>query len=261
MTSAENDVQTPLVQHLIELRTRLLRCVIFVAVIFSILYVQYSNKIYELAAAPLLKLLPANASMIATDITSPFLTPMKLTLFVSLVLSIPFILYQVWAFVGPGLYKHEKRVALPLLISSVALFYTGMAFAYFVIFPLVFKITTQSGLQGVTPMTDIVKYLDFILHMFFAFGFVFEIPIATLLLINAGVISARGLIKKRPYVIVACFVVGMIITPPDVTSQFLLAVPMWLLFEIGVYVGLFIEIRKEKAQAREQAAIDEAQNK
>ena len=249
MTSAENDQELPLVQHLIELRTRLLRIVGVVMVLFFALYATCANKIYEIVSAPLMELLPANSSMIATDITSPLLTPMKLTFFVALVAGIPYILYQIWAFVAPGLYRHEKRIALPILVSSVLLFYTGMAFAYFLIFPLIFKITTQSGLVGVTAMTDITKYLDFVLHMFFAFGFIFEIPVATVLLISAQVISAQGLIKKRPYVIVGCFVVGMILTPPDVTSQLLLAIPMWILFEIGVYVGLIIEKRRARSLA------------
>jgi sec-independent protein translocase protein TatC len=248
MTSAENDQELPLVQHLIELRTRLLWIVGVVMALFFVLYITCANKIYEIVSAPLMKLLPENSSMIATDITSPLLTPMKLTFFVALVMAIPYILYQLWAFVAPGLYRHEKRIALPILTSSVLLFYTGMAFAYFLIFPLIFKITTQSGLVGVTAMTDITKYLDFVLHMFFAFGFIFEIPVATVLLISAQVISAQGLIKKRPYVIVGCFVVGMILTPPDVTSQLLLAIPMWFLFEIGVYVGLIIEKRRARAQ-------------
>jgi len=248
MTSAENDKELPLVQHLIELRTRLLRVVGVIFVLFIALYAKFANDIYAIVSAPLMKLLPANASMIATDITSPLLTPMKLTFFVALVLAIPYILYQIWAFVAPGLYKHEKRIALPILFSSVILFYIGMAFAYFLIFPLIFKITTQSGLVGVTTMTDISKYLDFVLHMFFAFGFIFEIPVATVLLISAEVMSAKSLIKKRPYVILGCFVVGMILTPPDITSQFLLAVPMWILFEIGVYLGLFIENRRKKAE-------------
>lgn len=249
MTSAENDQELPLVQHLIELRTRLLWIVGVVMTVFFVLYVTCANKIYEIVSAPLMKLLPENSSMIATDITSPLLTPMKLTFFVALVAAIPYILYQIWAFVAPGLYRHEKRIALPILVSSVLLFYTGMAFAYFLIFPLIFKITTQSGLVGVTAMTDISKYLDFVLHMFFAFGFIFEIPVATVLLISAQVISAQGLIKKRPYVIVGCFVVGMILTPPDVTSQLLLAIPMWILFEIGVYVGLIIEKRRARSLA------------
>ena len=248
MTSAENDKELPLVHHLIELRTRLLWVVGVIFFLFIVLYANFSNDIYAIVSAPLMELLPPNASMIATDITSPLLTPMKLTFFVAMVLAIPYILYQIWAFVAPGLYKHEKRIALPILFSSVILFYIGMAFAYFLIFPLIFKITTQSGLVGVTAMTDISKYLDFVLHMFFAFGFIFEIPVATVLLISAEVMSAKALIKKRPYVILGCFVVGMILTPPDITSQFLLAVPMWMLFEIGVYIGLFIETRRKKTE-------------
>lgn len=250
MNSAEQDKELPLIQHLIELRSRLLRIVIFVGLVFLVLYAAFANQIYGIVAAPLQNILPANSSMIATDITSPFLTPMKLTFFVALFGSIPYILYQIWAFVAPGLYKHEKRVAIPLLVSSVLLFYIGMAFAYEVVFPLIFRFTTQSGLHGVTAMTDISKYLDFVLQMFFAFGFAFEIPVATVLLIQAGFISAQGLIKKRPYVIVGCFVVGMVLTPPDVMSQISLAVPMWLLFEIGVYIGLMIE--KKKARELQQ---------
>jgi sec-independent protein translocase protein TatC len=251
MTSAENDKELPLVQHLIELRTRLLWTVGVIGTLFFVLYGLFSKDIYAIVSAPLMNLLPANSSMIATDITSPLLTPMKLTFFVALVAGVPYILYQIWSFVAPGLYKHEKRIALPILVSSVLLFYIGMVFAYFLIFPLIFKITTQSGLVGVTAMTDITKYLDFVLHMFFAFGFIFEIPVATVLLISAQVMSARSLIKKRPYVILGCFVVGMILTPPDVTSQFLLAIPMWALFEIGVYIGLFIEKRRDKKLAQE----------
>jgi sec-independent protein translocase protein TatC len=253
MTSAENDKELPLVHHLIELRTRLLKVVGVIFALFLGLYALFANDIYAIVSAPLMKLLPANASMIATDITSPLLTPMKLTFFVALVMAIPYILYQIWAFVAPGLYKHEKRIALPILVSSVLLFYVGMAFAYFVIFPLIFRITTQSGLVGVTAMTDISKYLDFVLHMFFAFGFIFEIPVATVLLIYARVMSAKSLIKKRPYVILGCFVVGMILTPPDVTSQCLLAIPMWALFEVGVYIGLFIETRRNKREAELEA--------
>ena len=248
MTSAENDKELPLVHHLIELRTRLLWVVGVVFALFLGLYAAFANDIYAIVSAPLMELLPANSSMIATDITSPLLTPMKLTFFVALVLAIPFILYQIWSFVAPGLYKHEKRIALLILFSSVVLFYIGMAFAYFFIFPLIFKITTQSGLVGVTAMTDISKYLDFVLHMFFAFGFIFEIPVATVLLISAEVMSAKSLIKKRPYVILGCFVVGMILTPPDVTAQFLLAVPMWMLFDVGAYLGSSIENRRKKTE-------------
>lgn len=249
MTSADQDSQDkelPLVHHLIELRTRLLRILIFVTVVFFVLF-NFSNQIYGIISAPLQKLLPANTSMIATDVISPFLTPMKLTLFTALLGSIPYILYQIWAFVAPGLYKHEKKIVIPLLVSSVLLFYTGMAFAYFVVFPLIFGFITNVGLEGVANMTDITKYLDFVLQMFFAFGFAFEIPVATVLLIHAEIISAKTLIKKRPYVIVGCFVIGMILTPPDVMSQISLAVPMWLLFEVGVYIGLILEKRKLKS--------------
>lgn len=245
MTADNHDKEVPLVHHLIELRSRLMRIVIFVAVMFFALF-NFSNQIYGFVSAPLQKLLPENSSMIATDVISPFLTPMKLTLFAALLLSIPYILYQIWAFVAPGLYKHEKSIAIPLLVSSVLLFYAGMAFAYFVVFPLIFGFITNVGLEGVANMTDITKYLDFVLQMFFAFGFAFEIPVATILLIHAEIISARGLIKKRPYVIVGCFVIGMILTPPDVMSQISLAVPMWILFEVGVYIGLIIEKRKLK---------------
>jgi sec-independent protein translocase protein TatC len=241
----EQDSQAPLVQHLIELRTRLLRIVICVLAVFLVM-INFANEIYTIVAAPLQKILPANSTMIATDVISPFLTPMKLSFFVALFASVPYILYQIWAFIAPALYKHEKRVAIPLLVSSVLLFYAGMAFAYFVVFPMVFSYVTHTGLTGVANMTDITKYLDFVLQMFFAFGFAFEIPVATLLLIHAGIMSAESIIKKRRYVIVLCFVVGMILTPPDVISQFALAVPMWILFEIGVYIGLMVERRKAK---------------
>ena len=245
MNSAEKDKEVPLVHHLLELRTRLLHIVIFVVVAFLALF-HFSNDIYAIISAPLQKLLPANASMIATDVISPFLTPMKLTLYVALFGSIPYILFQIWSFIAPGLYKHEKRIAIPLLASSVLLFYSGMAFAYFVVFPMIFGYITQVGLEGVSTMTDITKYLDFVMQMFFAFGFAFEIPVATIILIQAELISARELIQKRPYVIVGCFVVGMILTPPDVMSQISLAIPMWILFEVGVYIGLIIEKRKAK---------------
>lgn len=254
MNSPRQDQELPLVQHLIELRTRLLRIVIFVLVIFCCLF-YFANDIYYLISAPLQKLLPADSSMIATDVISPFLTPLKLTLFAAVLISIPFILYQIWAFVAPGLYKHEKRLAVPLLVSSVLLFYLGMAFAYFIVFPLLFNFITGIGLTGVATMTDITKYLDFVLQMFFAFGFAFEIPIATVLLIHAGIISPEGLIQKRPYIIVGCFVIGMLLTPPDVFSQILLAVPMWMLFEVGVFFGRFVYrdklAREAEAESRE----------
>lgn len=249
MSDSNQDQELPLVQHLIELRQRLLRIVIFVLIVFCGLF-YFANEIYYLVSAPLQNLLPDNSSMIAVDVISPFLTPLKLTFFVAVLISIPYILYQIWAFIAPGLYRHEKRLAVPLLASSVLLFYFGMAFAYFVVFPLLFSFVTGIGLTGVATMTDISKYLDFVLQLFFAFGFAFEIPVATVLLIHACIISPEGLIQKRPYIIVGCFVVGMLLTPPDVFSQILLAVPMWMLFEVGVFFGKFVYRDK---LAREQA--------
>lgn len=249
MSDSNQDQELPLVQHLIELRQRLLRIVIFVLIVFCGLF-YFANEIYYLVSAPLQNLLPDNSSMIAVDVISPFLTPLKLTFFVAVLISIPYILYQIWAFIAPGLYRHEKRLAVPLLASSVLLFYFGMAFAYFVVFPLLFSFVTGIGLTGVATMTDISKYLDFVLQLFFAFGFAFEIPVATVLLIHAGVISPEGLTKKRPYIVVGCFVVGMLLTPPDVFSQILLAVPMWMLFEINIFFGKFVHRNK---LAREQA--------
>jgi sec-independent protein translocase protein TatC len=252
MNQPRQDQELPLVQHLIELRTRLLHIILFVLVIFGCLF-YFANDIYYLISAPLQKLLPENSSMIATDVISPFLTPLKLTFFSAILLAIPFILYQVWAFIAPGLYKHEKRLAVPLLISSILLFYLGMAFAYFVVFPLIFSFITGIGLTGVATMTDITKYLDFVLQIFFAFGFAFEIPIATVLMIHAGIISPDGLAKKRPYIIVGCFIVGMLLTPPDVFSQVLLAVPMWMLFEVGIFFGRFVYKEKLVRDAESEA--------
>lgn len=245
-----SDRELPLVQHLIELRTRLLHTVIFVLVVFCCLF-YFSNDIYYIISAPLQNLLPENTSMIATDVVSPFLTPLKLTFFAAVLLSIPYILYQIWAFIAPGLYKHEQRLAAPLLISSVFLFYAGMTFAYFVVFPLLFGFVTGIGLEGVATMTDIAKYLDFVLQLFFAFGFAFEIPIAVILMIHAGVLTPDGLAAKRPYIVVGCFIIGMLLTPPDVFSQILLAVPMWMLFEVGVFIGRALHKNKEAREIEE----------
>ena len=245
-----SDRELPLVQHLIELRTRLLHTVIFVLVVFCCLF-YFSNDIYYIISAPLQNLLPENTSMIATDVVSPFLTPLKLTFFAAVLLSIPYILYQIWAFIAPGLYKHEQRLAAPLLISSVLLFYAGMTFAYFVVFPLLFGFVTGIGLEGVATMTDIAKYLDFVLQLFFAFGFAFEIPIAVILMIHAGVLTPDGLAAKRPYIVVGCFIIGMLLTPPDVFSQILLAVPMWMLFEVGVFIGRALHKNKEAREIEE----------
>jgi sec-independent protein translocase protein TatC len=188
--------------------------------------------------------LPADSSMIAIEVASPFLIPFKLTLFLALFISIPYVLYQLWSFVAPGLYKHERRLAAPLLVSSTVLFYAGATFAYFVVFPLVFAFFTGTAPEGVSVMTDISRYLDFVLTLFFAFGAAFEVPVLTVLLVWTGMATQESLRQKRPYIIVGAFVIGMLLTPPDVISQTLLAVPVWLLFELGVYFsGWFIRQR------------------
>ena len=234
------DKPQPLVEHLIELRDRLLRCLGTILGIFLVLF-YFANDIYAFAAEPLRKFLPEGSTMIATEVASPFLTPFKLTLVLAAFLSVPVILYQIWAFIAPGMYKNEKRFAIPLLASSVVLFYAGMAFAYYVVFPLVFQFFTSVGPESVTVMTDINSYLNFILKLFFAFGIAFEIPIATVLLIWSGITTAEDLAKKRRYIIVGCFVMGMLLTPPDIISQALLAFPMWLLFELGIVLGRWVK--------------------
>ncbi|MFZ6046030.1 twin-arginine translocase subunit TatC [Pseudomonas sp. CR3202] len=240
----EQDQEMPLVSHLTELRTRLLRCVAAIFVIFAGLF-YFAQKIYTLVSAPLRQYLPEGATMIATDVASPFLTPFKLTMVVALFLAMPVILHQVWGFIAPGLYKHEKRIALPLLVSSIVLFYGGMAFAYFLVFPLIFHFFASVTPEGVAMMTDISSYLDFVMTLFFAFGVAFEIPVAVVLLIWIGVVDVEYLKRIRPYVVIGCFVVGMVLTPPDIFSQTLLAVPMWLLFEVGVFCGGLIRKRGE----------------
>jgi len=219
--------ELPFVQHLIELRDRLLRVVLAVVVIFLALFA-FANDLYTFLAEPLLRHMPEGTSMIATEVASPFLTPFKLTLVLSVFVAVPFILYQAWGFIAPGLYKREQRLVFPLLFSSTLLFYAGMAFAYFVVFPLVFGFLLGVVPEGVAVMTDISRYLDFVLKMFFAFGLAFEVPIATILVVWSGMATAEDLAKKRPYIVVGAFVFGMLLTPPDVISQTLLAVPMWM---------------------------------
>jgi len=221
------------ISHLIELRDRLLKIIACILIVFLGLSF-YANQIYSFIAGPLLKHMPANSTMIAIDVASPFLTPFKLALIVAIFASIPVILYQFWAFVAPGLYKHERRLILPLLISSSLLFYAGVAFAYFVVFPLVFGFLTAAAPVGVAVMTDITKYLDFALTMFFAFGVCFEVPIFTIVMVWTGLVTPAQLAEQRPYVIVGAFIIGMFLTPPDAVSQTMLAIPMWLLFEIGL---------------------------
>ena len=242
------DQPLPLVAHLTELRDRLLRALLAVLIVFIALF-PFANEIYTFVSEPLRALLPEGASMIATEVASPFLTPFKLTLFTAIFLAIPYVLFQVWSFIAPGMYRHEKRLAIPLLISSVALFYAGAAFAYYVVFPLIFAFFTSVGPEDITIMTDINRYLDFVLKLFFAFGLAFEIPIAAVLMIWAGITTPEELAKKRPYIIVGCFIFGMLLTPPDIISQSLLAIPMWILFEFGVFFGRFIQRGTEEPES------------
>jgi len=234
----------PMVAHLLEMRNRLLQCVLVVLLIFLGLFA-YSNELYLYLSDPLVANLPLNSSMIATDVTSPFMTPFKLTLVLSTFAAMPFILYQVWAFVAPGLYKREKMIVVPLFLSSVLLFYAGMAFAYYLVFPLVFTFFTSVSPDGVLVMTDIRSYLDFVLKLFFAFGLSFEIPVAIVILSWMGLVDPSRLGKKRPYIFVLCFSLGMLLTPPDVISQILLAIPMWLLFELGLVLSKVISSKSE----------------
>ncbi len=239
---AEDDTGQPLVQHLTELRDRLLRSILAI-LMFAVALMAFANDIYAFVAEPLTRYLPEGSSMIATEVASTFLAPFKLVLVSAVCLAIPVILHQIWAFISPGMYRHEKRIAAPLLFSSVLLFYLGLAFAYVVVFPLVFGFFSSITPEGVSYTPDISRFLDTALKLFMAFGIAFEIPIATVLLISAGVTSAEKLAAKRAYVVVACFVVGMLLTPPDVISQMLLALPMWLLFEVGIFFGRFIQSR------------------
>ncbi len=243
--SAESDQGQPLIAHLVELRSRILRSLLSVLVIFLPLF-YFANDIYTYISEPLRAFLPDGTTMIATEVASPFLTPFKLTLVLSIFLAMPYILHQLWSFVAPGLYSSEKRIAFPLLTSSILLFYAGIAFAFYVVFPLVFGFFTSVAPDGVTIMTDINRYLDFVLKLFFAFGLAFEIPIATVLLVWTGATTVENLKNKRPYVIVGCFVLGMLLTPPDVISQILLALPMWVLYEFGILFSKVIRNRNDE---------------
>ena len=249
MSDAEQDQGQPLLAHLTELRDRLLRIVLAVLVCTLALF-PFANTIYSFVAEPMQRLLPEGTSMIATEIASTFLTPFKLVLVSAFCLAMPVILHQVWQFISPGMYRHEKRIAAPLLASSVVLFYAGLAIAYYVVFPLVFGFFSGITPEGVNYTPDIARFLDTALKLFFAFGVAFEIPIATVLVISSGVITANELAAKRPYIIIACFVVGMLLTPPDVISQVLLAGPMWLLFEIGIIFGRLV--KKKRTDSDEQ---------
>lgn len=236
------------ISHLVELRDRLLKIIIAVLVIFFVLF-YWASDIYTLLARPLLAALPADGKMIATDVVGVFLVPVKVTLLVAFLFALPYVLFQVWAFVAPGLYSHEKRLVLPLVITSSILFFVGMAFAYFVVFPSVFKFMAAIAPQGVAWMTDIEKYFSFVLTMFLAFGVTFETPVAVVVLVRLGIVTVEQLRRSRPYVIVGAFVVGAIFTPPDVVSQLLLAIPVCLLYEAGIWVARFVAPAHEAAES------------
>lgn len=234
------DNEQTLVEHLLELRSRLLKSLLVVLLIFMAM-VFFANDLYTFFALPIQSLLPEGSTMIATEVTSPFFAPFKLTLILSAFAAAPYILYQLWSFIAPALYHNEKRLAVPLFATSIALFYLGIAFAYYVVFPLVFGFFTSIAPEGIAVTPDINSYLSFILKLFFAFGIAFEIPVATVLVIKAGMTTRESLAQKRPYIVVMCFIFGMLLTPPDMISQSLLAIPTWLLFEMGLFMSGFIK--------------------
>jgi len=248
----EDDREQSFMEHLIELRSRLLKAC-FAVLVVLICLLPFSRQLYKLLASPMLAQLPDGSSMIAIDVASPFLAPFKLSLLLSVILAIPVVLYQLWAFVAPALFRHEKRLARPLLFSSVLLFYLGCAFAYFVVFPLVFGFMNRVAPEGVAVMTDISRYLDFVITLFLAFGITFEVPVATIILVATGLVSTDKLIAARPYVIVGAFAIGMLLTPPDVISQTLLAVPMWLLFETGIFFARILLPQRAGSEKSDQA--------
>ena len=253
-----DDATQPLIGHLVELRTRLLRCIICILLVLACL-LYFSNDIYHIVANPLISQLPKGSSMIATDIAAPFFTPIKLTAVVAIFISIPYLLYQVWGFIAPALYQHEKRLIMPLIISSTVLFYIGIAFAYFAVFPLAFYFFIHTAPVDVAINTDITKYLDFVMTLFIVFGFAFEVPVAIILLCWTGVTTPKNLRKKRPYIIVGVFAVAMFVTPPDVFSQILLAVPICLLFEIGTFFARFYQPRKKVIADDDDESVDDQQ--
>ena len=222
--------------HLLELRTRLIRILIFMGLL-SMIGIPFASEIYAFVASPLLDILPQGSAMIATQVTSPFMAPLKLVLFSALLVTMPYLFYEIWMFMSPGLYKNEKSFIAPLMISTVLLFSSGVAFAYFVVCPIIFKFFIGVAPESIMVMTDISEYLNFIIKLIFAFGIAFEIPVATFLLIRAGIVQKETLVKARPYLIILFFVIGMLLTPPDIFSQLFLALPMWLLFEVGLLIS------------------------
>ena len=255
MTSAEDEKELTLIDHLVELRDRILKSVSAVLVLFLALF-YWANDIFIYVAGPLLAALPEDSSMIAIDPTSPFFAPFKLAFYVSFLLAAPYILYQMWSFIAPGLYKNEKTVAIPLFISSVVLFYGGIAFARFILFGIVFRFFFSVAPEVVDVTPDISSFLSFALTIFLAFGIAFEIPIAVFLCIWAGLAEPDSLAEKRPYVVVGCFVVAMMLTPPDPFTQSMLALPMWALFEVGIFAGRLTRKRQEQREKEDQQAPD-----
>jgi sec-independent protein translocase protein TatC len=246
--SGPEATQETFISHLIELRSRLLRSIVAVVIVLLCLF-PWAKEIYAVLAAPLLRALPSGSTMIATDVTGTFLVPLKVTLMTAFLIALPYVLYQMWAFVAPGLYHHEKRLAMPVIVSSVIFFALGMSFAYFVVFPLAFRFFAGYTPSGVQMMTDIDKYLSFVMTMFIAFGVTFEVPIVVIVLVRLGVVSLEKLRSIRGYVIVGAFIVGAIFTPPDILSQVMLAVPLWLLYELGLLVARFISVPKQDGDA------------
>lgn len=258
-----NDKEMTLVQHLLDLKTSLTRGILAIIVFFLVLF-PFANEIYVYISEPLTRYLPTDTSMIATGVASPFLTPFKLSFVLAIYLAMPFLLYQLWRFIAPALYTHEKQLVAPILFFSSFLFYAGGAFAYYVVFPLVFGFLSTAAPEGVTVATDIAAYLDFVIKMFFAFGMAFEVPIVTVLLILTGMTRPEKLSHARPYIIVGAFIIGMLLTPPDIISQTLLAVPMWLLFELGLIVGAYVLKKRGQEENNpeppEEASSSKSQN-
>jgi sec-independent protein translocase protein TatC len=253
MSDGHDEQEQSFLSHLIELRDRLMRCLIALGICFVGLF-PFANKLYTWLALPLLAKLPKGGQMIATEVTTPFFVPMKVAMMAAFLIALPYLLYQAWAFVAPGLYAHEKKLALPLIVSSTVLFFCGMAFAYFLVFPIVFGFVTGYAPQGVAVMTDIDKYLGFVLTMFLAFGVTFEVPIAVVILVRMGLVTVEKLKEIRPYMVVGAFVVGAVFTPPDVVSQCMLAVPLWVLYEAGIIAAQLMQ-RQRPSDSTEVAAI------
>ncbi len=252
MTSAEDDKELSLIDHLIELRDRILKCLLAIIILFLALFA-FANDIYTYVATPLLDALPEGSTMIAIDPTSPFFAPFKLTFYVAFLIAAPYVLYQIWSFIAPGLYQREKAVAIPLFISSVLLFYGGVAFARYILFGFVFSFFVSVAPEGIAVAPDINSFLSFALTIFLAFGIAFEVPIAVFILIWVGLAEPDSLAEKRPYVVVGCFVVGMLLTPADPFTQSMLAIPMWLLFEVGIFAGRLIRKRQQEEEANQAA--------